>query len=221
MKLYHYAKDLYPILKNRIKSGAADDKEIKEQMAWNKETEGPGIYNAHISFFIDPLPLALLSKIFGEGHHTWFNGNELYEYTVDVDSLDKDIVYDLVESPMAVKTLDETDWVDTDEFLIAYKKKLYNLKRSAGETGNTLSGLKSQLSKYKGKTKDFYIAASERNDFKENFNKYAANVPHVMLYPESGTVKIESVNAVKVGSDNRKQLKVTLESLIVPSWSKW
>ena len=37
MKLYHYAKDLYPILKNRLKSGAADDKEIEEQMAWNKE----------------------------------------------------------------------------------------------------------------------------------------------------------------------------------------
>jgi len=103
MKLYHYAKDLYPILKNRLKSGAADDKEIEEQMAWNKEIGGPGIYNAHISFFIDPLPLVLLGKIFDERHHTWFNGNELYEYIVDVDSLDKNIVYDIVESPMAVK----------------------------------------------------------------------------------------------------------------------
>jgi len=42
-----------------------------------------------------------------------------------------------------------------------------------------------------------------------------------MLYPESGTIKIESVNAVKIGNDTRKPIKTVLESLNTPAWSKW
>jgi len=221
MKLYHYSKSLYDILKNRLRSGAADDKEIKEQTEWNKKINGPGIYNAHISLFFDPLPLTLLGQIFGAGHHTWVNGNELYEYVIDTNSLDEDIVYDVVESPIAVKTLDETEWVDTDEFLIQHKKKINAIKINSGEIGKSKSKLEKEINKYKNKTKDFYIAASRRDDFKENFNKYAACVPHVMLYPESGTIKIESINIVKVGSDSRKKYIPSLESLESPQWVKW
>lgn len=221
MKLYHYSKDLYTILKNRLKIGSSTDKEDLEQKEWNKKTNGPGVYNGSISFFIDPLPLELLGRIYGKGHHTWFDGNELYEYVIDTDALDKDITYSVVETPMAVKMLDETEWVDTDEFLIEYKKKLNALKVSAGETGNSRSKLETELSKYKDKTRSFYLEASRRSDFKEHFDKYAANVPHVMLYPDSGAISIESVNMVKVGSNSRRPIKVALESLEIPSWAKW
>ena len=221
MNIYHYSKELYDILKTRAKSGAADDKEILEQIEWNKKTDTAGLYSEHISFFFDPLPLSLLANIFGEGHHTWFKGNELYEYIINVDSLDKDIVYDIVETPLAINLLDKTEWVNTDEFLFEYKRNLNKLKRQSGEIGNNLSGLKSQISKYKGKTKNFYIAASERIDFKDNFNKYAANVPHVMVYPKSGTVNIELINQVIVGTDSRKHLKISQESLDKPNWTTW
>lgn len=95
------------------------------------------------------------------------------------------------------------------------------MKRNIGEIGNTVSGLKHQLSKFKGKTKDFYISARKRSDAQEHFNKYAANVPHVMLYPKNGIVNIESVNIVTIGSEVRKPVKVLQESIIMPPWFKW
>jgi hypothetical protein len=221
MKLYHYSKDLYSRLESRLFRSVSDKKELEEQITWNKEVNGPGIYDASISLFIDPVPLSLLGRLFGEGHHTWFNGNELYEYVIDVDSLGNDFIYNIVETPSDVKLLDETDWVDTDEFFIEYKNKLNTIKRSTGEIGSTLSGLKHQLAKYKGMTKDFYIIARKRSDAEEHFNKYAANVPHVMLYPKKGIINIESVNMVIVGSEIRKPVKISQESIIVPPCFKW
>ena len=219
MKLYHYSKDKYEILMNKIKQGKFTEKELKEQIEYTKETNSPGTYLEHISFFFDPAPLHLLGLIFGKGHHTWFDGNKLYEYIIDVDSLG-DIPYNVVETPLCLKLLDNTEWVDTYEFFIKYQKNKYKLQRANGEIGNTLDKLKHQITLFQGKTSQYYLAAKQRLDAKDNFDKYAACVPHVMLYPNNGTIAIESINKVTVGNNNRTPIEIT-KSINSPNYLEW
>jgi hypothetical protein len=42
-----------------------------------------------------------------------------------------------------------------------------------------------------------------------------------MLYPKKGIINIESVNMVIVGSEIRKPVKISQESIIVPPYFKW
>ena len=223
MKLYHYSEDLYPILKTRSAVGGLTPADIKEAKETAEYRHAPGLYVDHISFFFDPIPLKLLGSIYGKENTTWFNGNVLNEYIVDVTTLENDILFHIVESPESVALVDSTtdeNWED-DSFKRTFFKTKYDLQIRLGEIGNGRVKLEKQIIKYHNQTEHYYRLASKRSDFKENITKYAANVPHVMMYPKSGTVKIESVNIVTIGNDTRKQIKLAQESLIVPVWSKW
>jgi hypothetical protein len=217
MKLYHYSKDRYSILMTRAKSGKCTKSELAEAIRISKEYSRVGSYNDHISFFFDPIPLDTVAKIFKGKNDFWIKDNEIFEYVIDTKSLDKNILFEVVETPNDIKTLDATDWIDTDEFLIEYLAKKSEMKKHLGETGTGISNLDKQILKYSGRTDEFYNAASKRKDFEYNITKYAASVPHVMIYPKEGSIKYESVDKVIVGTSRRKILAV--ESL--PQWRKW
>lgn len=224
LKLYHYSKPLYHSLKTRTKSGVATAAEIQKGLDNAKTYNNPGSYHDHVSFFFDPVPLTTLAKLFKGKNDFWIAGNEIYEYTIDVDSLEPTILYSVVETPKQIEYLDKTEWIDTDEFLIHYCAEETKLKKQWGETGTGLAGLKRQINIYKGKTESFYVAASKRDDFVENIKKYAACVPHLMLYPLSGEIKIESTATAVVGKDDRIPLTNTsMESFrdLKPLYLKW
>lgn len=214
MKLYHYSSVLYPELLTRTRSRNLSQEEQKVGLERAKKWNQPGSYNDHISFFFDPIPLEVIGKLFGPWHHTWFDGNKLFEYVVDTKDLADNVLYDVVESPQLVKMLDETEWQDNDIFVKAFFQKERAMKLKEGLLGNSRAGLDKQIKHFMGGTEAAYRAARQRPDAEENKDKYAAAVPHLMLYPATGSVSIESTNTVVIGRSGRKPLKSSFESLL-------
>jgi len=221
MNLYHYSKEQYPVLTTRSKGGRATKEEISIATKWSRENNTVGPYTDSISFFFDPMPSDIIGRLYNGQNDFWLTGNKLFEYVVETRNLEPDMLFSLVESPNKVKILDDTDWIDTDDFLHEYLLKEGERMRKNGETGNGIDNLENQIKKYVGTTRAAYIAASKRHDFQENIRKYAANVPHLMLYPKSGIILINHVNKITIGNNIRKSIKLTQESLDKPIYSTW
>lgn len=200
MNLYHYSAEQYPVLKTRRKLGLQPPKQVRDSS-----------YLDHISFFFDPIPSKTLSLIFGKNHPFWFEGNVIYEHVVDVSDLDKDVRFHVVESKQRTELLDqfaeENNWVKDDPALLAKWLILERRKNIEwGEIGYSRAGLEKQIKQHVGGTELAYIAASSRDDFEHGRNKYAASVPHLMIYPRSGEIPVRKVFKLKIGDDHRKEL---------------
>lgn len=202
MKLYHYSSEPYPVLKTRKKLGLLPPKQMLDAS-----------YLDHISFFFDPIPSKTLTMIFGTNHPFWFKGNQIYEHVIDTNDLDIDIYFHVVESKRRTELLDqfaeENNWVKDDPKLLAKWIILERRKSIAwGEIGRSRRTLEEQIKNNVGGTELAYISASSRDDFEHGRNKYAANVPHLMLYPRDGEIPVRNVFGLKIGDDHRKELKL-------------
>lgn len=220
MFLYHYSKARYPELLTKRLSGASVE-EIRQAEKQRDRYKFIGAYVDHISFFFDPIPSKTLADIFKNNHETWYKGNVLYEYVVDVDQFEPDVGYSIVESRNKTAFMDafikKHNWVEDDPVLLAkYLKELDELSRRWGEVGHSLEGLKNQIALNKDGTKQAYIAASKRADFEEGRHRYATNVPHVMVYPKAGRASFIEINRVTIGNDIRTPVVKT-----TPASFKW
>lgn len=201
MKLYHYSDTHYDVLLTRRMTGQAAPEGVKVS----------DDYLDHISFFFDPIPSKILPEVFSKGHPFWYTGHRIYEHIIDVNELEDGIRFHVVESLMKTKLLDEFseehNWVDDDPILLRkWENLIAGETLKAGEAGRSRTRLKIQISKNTGITASCFIAASQRDDFHYGYNKYAANVPHLMLYPEGGKIIVREVNELKIGSDFRKKV---------------
>lgn len=199
-KLYHYSASEYSEILTPRERGTTDPKKIKlaEERAKLLGLVGP--YCDHISFFFDPIPLDLLGKLFGKDHSVWFSGNKLYQHVISLDGLG-DCPYEVVETPTQNRVADEFDWSKEDERernLIEFCKRQNRAKIRNGEIGYDRKALHEQISKYRGGTRDAYIAVSKNADFQDGFYQYAAGVPHLMAYPPSGKVSVLEVKQVTI-----------------------
>lgn len=211
MILYHYSKELYPELLTKAESGGMTPIQIKLA---RQESRRKGYFDLpycdHISFFFEPIPSKLLSELF-TGHPVWFKGNTLYEYLVDVNKLPLEIPYHVVESIKKTALYDkfsiEKNWVDDDPKLLEEWQILEDQKaREWGEKRNTRAELIKQIAANQGIIEDAYRAAVAREDFEWNKMKYAANVPHLMLYPPTGRVTPSKIRALTIGYDRRRDV---------------
>ena len=212
LKLYHYSSLLYPTLLTKRKSGAASKEEIK-QAERRASGKGPDMkpYVDHISFFFDPIPSVMLSRIFGTNHQVWFTGSKLYEYTVTVDSLSDDFSFEVVESAQRTKLLDvfseKHDWVnDNPATLKLWEAHEIKHKLQWGEIGRGKQALKVQMLGTDGDLGKAFLSAYNRPDFEDGRFKYAANVPHVMIYPSSGEIQYTAVERLTIGKNKRDPL---------------
>lgn len=209
MFIYHYSPLLFDTLQTKRKRGAATDEEIRKAQTQAVRILQPGaLYVDHLSFFFEPIPSEILHVLYGKDHPVWFAGNKLYEYKVDASKIPSKSLYEVVESSREVAALDkfvaDNNWVEDDPkllkewfaFILAEKIKW-------GEYGNDHSKLLLQISRAQGTLEDNFFKATQRDDFKENFKKYAASVPHLMLYPTGGEVTPVSVNKVVIGNKKR------------------
>lgn len=220
MKLYHYATENYDALRSMRAQGKCSKDEIRKAEAYCKEYFTPGPYIDSISLFFDPVPLELLPKIYVKDHHTWFKGNKLFEFEVESDRLEMDINFNVTETPDDLKEVDRIDWDrwnNDEEFVIEYFQRKRDRKLRSGEAGKSVVKLNRQIQHYKGTTEKFYLAASKRADFKDHQGKYAACVPHLMLYPKHGVINIDSVQKVVVGSNDH----LALENAASPKYHNW
>lgn len=213
-KLYHYSPKRFDSLMTRRQSGLATPDDIKKGVEEAKRFNWPGNYVDHISFFFEPLPSKQIGKLFNNDHPVWFDGNRLFEYVVDTDVLDKRILFDVVESEKKTRFADEFakkhNWVEDNPDLLSRYLAEAKVKRQLwGEVGVSLDGLVKQIEANQDKLLSCYKAAVKREDFEFNRTKYAANVPHVMIYPSSGIVPYEQVNSLIIGSDRREVILIT------------
>lgn len=213
MNLYHYSKEQHDTLKTKRASGKATPEEIIKSEKSAQRILMPGTaYVDHISFFFDPIPSEILGNLYGKGHPAWFEGNELYEYVVRIDSLPEKLLYEVVESEREVAALDkfvkDHNWVDDDPVLLRkWFAFILREKVKWGEYGNDRSKLALQAKKNAGNLSTNFLKAVQRDDFKENFTKYAASVPHLMCYPATGMIQYELMNLVVIGKAGSKFLK--------------
>lgn len=213
MKLYHYSADQYNTLLTKRKAGNASAEEIAKAEKEARRILMPGAsYVDHISFFFEPIPAEILGKLYGKNHPVWVDGRELYEYEVDPLKLPERVLYEVVESAREVEELDrfskEHNWVEDDPALL--KKWFTHIlaqKVKWGEYGNDKSKLLLQIKKHQGRLASDFLSAVQREDFKNNFTKYAASVPHLMLYPPTGEVQYDTMSLVVIGKKGSKFLK--------------
>ena len=219
MKLYHYSKDFYDSLLTRRAQGKLTKEEIKNSEERVNTHFSFAPYIDSMSFFFNPIPSKLLAELYrGVDHHTWFEGNKLYEYIIDTEDLYPDIAFSVEESPYKVKFIDSLDWPDDDpKMLLWYLKEKAKQRQALGEIGHSRAKLEKQIKLYDGDLGKYYRKAKARDDWQYGLKTYAGNVPHVMLYPVNGKITYTEVNELTIGNDTRTSVLFNK----TPLSSKW
>ena len=187
MLFYHYAKHKYSSLKCSRLTHHLTEEAIKKDKDGQEKFDLPGGYYDHISLFIEPIPEKNIASIFEHKHEFWKSGNKLYMHIVDSNDFAPEMKYMLVETPEMDTWSDRFDWYNMDKYqreiaLSVYYKEM----KSRGFIGNSTNQLIAKCQKYLGKTKRYYELSRQREDAEDTLKQYAANVPHLMVYPPSG-----------------------------------
>lgn len=194
-KLYHYSENEFDILKSlRLQNRASEiSTPIKNRKYY------PGEYSDSVSFFFEPIPTDIISACFKHEHDFWRSGKILFEHTVSISSL-KDFKYHIVESPLKTAIYDNFPELPSmnDVTWDNYLRLSMELQQLAGEIGTDISTFKEIIHFLEGTTREQFSKIRYRKDFNNIKSKYAATVPHVMLYPKTGTVQVESVRKIKI-----------------------
>lgn len=194
MFLFHYSNNKYPILKTleKQKHITKDErhKEHDEYIAFKKKYKifRPGYYYEHISFFLSPVP-ENITDYFPKDHYIWFKGNTVYEHKVELTSKIH-FGYEIVEFPEKTKLMYDESL--SDEMYFKLMSDLYLNNRYIDK------GYEKFLSIIKDKElikaqNEYFSKLKDRPNYDEIKYKYAATVPHVMLYPLTGTLNVKSV----------------------------
>lgn len=185
--LYHYSSQRYDTLKTRAAQGkpVLPDRDLISTV---------GTYNDHVSFFIEAPPLDIMGAIYGKDHGTWFPGSKLIEHRVDLSKL-KSFKYHFVETPEKIKMLFD-DSVSDEE----YYEKLEKINKSKGYTGKNLKEFRLPYNALKGSTRYHVMRANTFPKWDVNRFKYAACVPHVMIYPQGGVIPVMDTREVVVST---------------------
>lgn len=204
MKLYHYHTSPLDTLLTKRKQGILSQHEISIAEEEAARLHLPGAYIDHISCFFDPIPSQMLGTLFGDFHQCWFNGNTMIEHIVDTADLDTRVIYRIVETPDKLQYLDSLEKTDDNpDWLKDYYLNLNTIQERNGELGTLRVDLEKQIQIFVGTTSFFYREARKRPDWEENKLKYAACVPHVMLYPSQGRIPVRERYRIVIGEDSR------------------
>ena len=188
MKFYHYNTEEFDALLSiaiRGKGNIGDN---------------PRAYNRNISLFLEPLPLNV-AEIFNNTHSFYRSGLTLVEHVVDSNAIPLDILYSLTESPEKVALLyGSQKWYEgmPDELIASNKKEIKDMEEAKGYIGQgRMNMIKACRSVPKGIEKYFRKAAKLNEKFPEDKinEKYAACVPHLMIYPE-GKINVQSTKSI-------------------------
>ena len=205
-RLYHYsAKTYFDFIKSRRAQGIVPSKEdLADQERRCRQTKSPGIYDKHMSFFIDQIPRDI-PRYFGHRHEFWKTGATIYEHPViineDLDKNDPDGLvtgYSLVESPYVVELRYNTDFKN-DAAVKRYFEKVQSLQRQHRDVGWGYQGLRDCIQRWKGKCNQHFEKLLTIPDFEEIIlPRYAATVPHLLLWTPSGTLPVYQIREIKL-----------------------
>lgn len=190
MFLYHYGAAGYKALKTLEAQRPVTQAERKEALQKLEEiwyNVPPGPYYQHISFLFDPISTDHW-KYFNRSHPVWNKGTILTEYVVDTSQIGE-FKWMIVETPEITEPRrDET--VSDEDF-----RKLYIRVNQAKYVGSGSGALEKASREFVGHQKEYLKIASKLNP---DSMRYAADVPHVMLYPKEGMVLFESQRRIEL-----------------------
>lgn len=184
MKFYHYNTEQLDTLLSLAIRGKGNI------------SDNPRAYNKNISLFLEPLPLNV-AEIFHNTHGFYRSGLDLWEHVVDSNTIPLNILYTLTETPEKVALLyGSQKWYEgmPQSLIDSNKKEITDMEVEKGYLGEgRLNMIKACKSIPKGIEKYFMKSFKLHEKFPEDKinEKYAANVPHLMIYPESG-IKVSS-----------------------------
>lgn len=208
--LYHYSKNLYPNLKTLKSQGKH---KIYDDPVRSKYR--PGNYIDHISFFMEKPPIDILGSIYKDnGSDFWIAGNIIYEYVVSVKEM-PEFKYEIVESPGVVNIRDDrrNEHLSDGELLAL----IYEYMHKEKEIGFNKKDFLEQAIKYDGLVRPSYLKLPKRKDWDMLSKLYAPCVPHVLIYPNIGTIKYKNVSSVVIGDE----LHSAIENIHPLKITKW
>lgn len=218
MNLYHYSAENIDNIRSRILQEA--DKEIEpprsdetgHELAYMKELlsfqkrHAPDLYDykRSVSFFLEPIPRNLPSILHNE-HKFWKSGVSLWEYVIDSRDLPKSVPFQLVESNETTELLyRKQDWSNAENnpaLVKKYKQEIEQLKLELHLKGEGSTALEVIARKYSKGIANYYAEAYKlHKDNPEDgiMDKYAACVPHLMVYPGVQFVPYKERNPIKL-----------------------
>lgn len=187
MKLYHYGQAGYKVLKTleaQRPITRTEKKEALDMKAYRRNVP-PGLYYEHISFMFDPIESDHW-KYFNKNHPVWKKGVSLTEYIVNTSQIGE-FKWMIVETPEICDARVD-DSVSDEEYW-----KIYVEVTTSKYIGDGSRSLEKASREFVGHQKEYLKIASKLNP---NSLKYAADVPHVMLYPKDGMVLFESSRTI-------------------------
>lgn len=195
MILYHYSINKYETLKSLI----------AQRMPKKSQSNGDEFaYDRSLSFFLEPIPLDI-AEIYFHRHEFWKSGLELYQYQIHLNALPKNIAFVLTETPKKTRllyTVQDWDKVKTDPSLKdVYVKQIHEMEVKSGYRGHGINNLVIACKPFlHGIRKNMVYAAKLATQYPDDggFEKYAACVPHLMVYPGYKEVSYTKVEKIKL-----------------------
>lgn len=222
MLLYHYNPKPLDALKTSEARGSLSSEKIKraDEMASFRRDVGP--YYKHISFFFDPIPADIIGTLFSRCPDAqWKIGATYFEHVINSSEIGE-FKYRVVEVPRISKS-PELKWPGdnaADNLKKDYFTQRYNMEVSQGLVGLTNENFDAVCKEFVGGTRRAFIEATRHPATPDNLTLYAADVPHVMLYPEKGILPVKNKpRKIIIGSG-----KLILESNsvnIIPPSARW
>ncbi len=195
--LYHYSVERYTELSSLAARGL-------QKKGFEAKESDPFAYNKSISFFFEPIPLDL-PEILRREHNFWKTGAELYQYEISTVQLKEETPYILTEGEEIVDLIyNKQDWskVKGDASLISkYKEEIRALELKLKYKGTNIEDLIRVSKKYRTGIRERYKALYELNlKYPEDnlLDKYAATVPHVMIYTDKLVIKPKSTKRIRL-----------------------
>ena len=188
MKFYHYNTEEFDALLSIAIRGKGDI------------GNNPRAYNRNISLFLEPLPLNV-AEIFNNTHEFYRSGLTLIEHVVDSSAIPLDVLYTLTETPEKVALLyGSQQWYEgmPTELIDANKKEIEDMEIDKGYIGQgRMNIIKACRSVPKGIEKYFRKSAKLHEKFPDDKinEKYAANVPHLIIYPKD-KINVQSTKPI-------------------------
>lgn len=200
MQFFHYNPKKYDTLLTKELQGVVSPEEAEQGRVAAEFRGDPGPYYEHVSFLLHPAPLDFIGAVFPPEHHTWGMGKELVEHVVELDDLDI-YAWRIVEGPVSMFFLEHIPWHDNPWYKRAWFGARNVARKLFREEGTDLRSLKKALSKiHPDTTRDSYAALLSRPDYDDIKDKYAATVPHLMVYTKE-PIKVSKHNDVKVNGN--------------------
>lgn len=216
MKLYHYSSESHSVLKSRLRQGKMQIIKSERKPDLMKKMESGLLqaldvldlipswhYDRSISFFLEPIPLDI-AKLYKGKHSFWKSGVELFEHVTTINHLAFDPFYYLAETPKKIEFLyEKQDWdsiEDADDPKI--KTFLKEIQKMEKREHYRWKGRKEMLRVSKpfiGKARGFIEQAAklaEKYPDDGIMNKYAACVPHLMIYSGIDGIEVDNVSKI-------------------------